>query len=313
MSQLGDKLIKDTFPGIIKTSDEGAVGSVPKRLQDGEGNNLPVDVASSGMRYYGTQDFTNAVITGIESAAGTSGTDGTSGINGAAGTSGTDGTSGLDGANGTSGSSGTSGGGGGGTSYTLQSLPPLARLSGDESWSTWVATTGYTRTGINCNDTIAQVAVFNFPADRKLQKIKFYVHTAQAGATFEVGLYKLALNTSGVNEVIVVGDKIQDIALAIDGSTTGIKEIVLSTPYIADGTEPYNHIAFVIKGDTPGTFISGWNQGVWSGNGGNDNSGTFYRIVGWQISNLTPGGLLESYADAYYTGLTGNPAYVLIA
>ena len=70
MSNLGDKLIKDSYPGLIKTSDEGAIGSTPKRLQDGEGNQLPIDVTTTQTRFYGTADFTNATVTGISGGGG---------------------------------------------------------------------------------------------------------------------------------------------------------------------------------------------------------------------------------------------------
>lgn len=70
MGQLGDKQIKDTYDGIIKTQDEGPISSTPKRLQDGLGNNLPVDVTTAKMRYYGEQDFTNAIVTGITGGGG---------------------------------------------------------------------------------------------------------------------------------------------------------------------------------------------------------------------------------------------------
>lgn len=111
MGDLSNKLIRQTFDGLIKTSDEDPISATPKRLQDGAGNDLPVDVALGGMTYYGTQDFTNATVLGISGGGGTAGSSGTSGTSGVDGPAGTSGTSGIDG---TSGSSGTSGGGGGG-------------------------------------------------------------------------------------------------------------------------------------------------------------------------------------------------------
>ena len=70
MGDLSNKLIRQTFDGIIKTNDEDPITSVPKRLQDGKGNNLPVEVALGGMTYYGAQDFTNATVTGISGGGG---------------------------------------------------------------------------------------------------------------------------------------------------------------------------------------------------------------------------------------------------
>ena len=118
MSNLGDKKIQDTWPGVIKTSDEGAIGSTPKRLQDGTGQNLPLDVTTTQTRFYGNVDFTNATVSGISGGGGS-------------GTSGTSGTSGLTGASGTSGTSGTSGGGGGTPTYFAN--PGLFTLNGPSS------------------------------------------------------------------------------------------------------------------------------------------------------------------------------------
>lgn len=96
MGDLSNKLIRQSFDGLIKTNDEDPITSTPKRLQDGVGNDLPLEVGLGGVTYYGTQDFTNATVVG-------------------GGASGTSGSSGVDGAPGTSGTSGTSAGGGGGS------------------------------------------------------------------------------------------------------------------------------------------------------------------------------------------------------
>lgn len=66
MGTLTNKLIDQTYEGLIKTADEGAIDGTDKRLQDGLGNNLPVAASSNGMVYYGNQDFTNATVTGIQ-------------------------------------------------------------------------------------------------------------------------------------------------------------------------------------------------------------------------------------------------------
>lgn len=71
MGDLSNKLIRQTFDGLIKTNDEDPITSTPKRLQDGVGNDLPVDVGLSGMVYYGTQDFQNATVLGISGGGGT--------------------------------------------------------------------------------------------------------------------------------------------------------------------------------------------------------------------------------------------------
>lgn len=70
MGDLSNKLIRQTFDGLIKTNDEDPISATPKRLQDGVGNDLPVEVGLGGMTYYGTQDFTNATVTGIGGGGG---------------------------------------------------------------------------------------------------------------------------------------------------------------------------------------------------------------------------------------------------
>ena len=65
MGTLTGKQIDNTYDGLIKTNDEQPIGLVPKRLQDGLGNDLPVQVGTASMVYNGAQDFTNATVTGI--------------------------------------------------------------------------------------------------------------------------------------------------------------------------------------------------------------------------------------------------------
>lgn len=70
MSSLQNKLIRDSYDGLIKTNDEDAITATPKTLQDGAGNNLPVQVGTNGMVYSGTQDFTGATVLGISGGGG---------------------------------------------------------------------------------------------------------------------------------------------------------------------------------------------------------------------------------------------------
>ena len=65
MGALTTSKIKDTYPGLIKTTDNAAINATPKSLEDGLGNTLPVQVGTGGMIYSGTQDFSGATVTGI--------------------------------------------------------------------------------------------------------------------------------------------------------------------------------------------------------------------------------------------------------
>ena len=86
MSTLNGKQINNTYNGLIKTSDEGAIDGTLKNLQDGEGNNLPLQVSNTGVNFTGT-------VTGIPAGAqGPQGPQGVEGPQGVAGPQGADGT-----------------------------------------------------------------------------------------------------------------------------------------------------------------------------------------------------------------------------
>ena len=63
MSSLENLQINDTFPGLIKTNDEAAVDGTLRTLQDGAGNNLPIEVSTTGVNFTGT-------VTGIPASGG---------------------------------------------------------------------------------------------------------------------------------------------------------------------------------------------------------------------------------------------------
>ena len=65
MSTLTGTKIKDTYPGLIKTSDNGIVGATEKQLTDGLGNGLPVSAGTSGVSFTGGVDFSSATVTGL--------------------------------------------------------------------------------------------------------------------------------------------------------------------------------------------------------------------------------------------------------
>ena len=55
MGDLTGKRIDQTFDGLIKTNDEGPINAISfKGLQDGVGNNLPVQVSTIGVNFTGT-------------------------------------------------------------------------------------------------------------------------------------------------------------------------------------------------------------------------------------------------------------------
>lgn len=52
MASLTGKQPKDTYKGLIKTQDDGAV-TVEKNLQDGDGNTLPISVSPTSVGFTG--------------------------------------------------------------------------------------------------------------------------------------------------------------------------------------------------------------------------------------------------------------------
>lgn len=53
MATLHGKQPKDTYRGLIKTSDEQAVNAVEKTLEDGAGNTLPIGISTNAVEFTG--------------------------------------------------------------------------------------------------------------------------------------------------------------------------------------------------------------------------------------------------------------------
>ena len=70
MSSLQNLQISQTFPGLIKTNDEAAIDGTLKTLQDGAGNNLPIEVSTTGVNFTGTVTGIPATGGGLENGAG---------------------------------------------------------------------------------------------------------------------------------------------------------------------------------------------------------------------------------------------------
>jgi hypothetical protein len=68
MATLFNTKIKDTYIGLIKTSDNGNVTGSYKNLEDGSGNSIPVQVSTGGMKFTGILDAGSATsIVGLNS------------------------------------------------------------------------------------------------------------------------------------------------------------------------------------------------------------------------------------------------------
>lgn len=71
MSSLVNQKIKDTYDGLIKTSDEQPIDGTLKNLQDGNGGVLPIQVSTGGVNFTGTVTGLPAATQGLESGTGT--------------------------------------------------------------------------------------------------------------------------------------------------------------------------------------------------------------------------------------------------
>jgi hypothetical protein len=65
MAQLTGNPIKDSYLGLLKTTDNAAVGATEKQMTDGAGNNVPMTIGTAGVSFTGGADFTAATVTGI--------------------------------------------------------------------------------------------------------------------------------------------------------------------------------------------------------------------------------------------------------
>ena len=54
MATLTNLKIKDTYDGLLKTSDNQPIDGTLKTLQDGLGNDLPIEVSTTEVNFTGT-------------------------------------------------------------------------------------------------------------------------------------------------------------------------------------------------------------------------------------------------------------------
>jgi len=65
MAQLTGNAIQNSYLGLLKTTDNAAVGATEKQMTDGAGNNVPMTIGTAGVSFTGDADFTAATVTGI--------------------------------------------------------------------------------------------------------------------------------------------------------------------------------------------------------------------------------------------------------
>ena len=70
MGSLQNARIDQSYPGLIKTNDEAAIGATEKVLQDGSGNNSTLSLGTASASFTGTLDLSGATVTGLPSGGG---------------------------------------------------------------------------------------------------------------------------------------------------------------------------------------------------------------------------------------------------
>ena len=66
MATLTGNAINTSYQGLIKTTDNGAIGGTEKRITDGLGNASTITLGTGGVSFdSGTVDFTGATVSGL--------------------------------------------------------------------------------------------------------------------------------------------------------------------------------------------------------------------------------------------------------
>ena len=69
MATLTGNAINTSYSGLLKTTDNGAIGATAKLLTDGLGNNSTLSIGTAGAAFTGTLDLTGATVTGLPSGS----------------------------------------------------------------------------------------------------------------------------------------------------------------------------------------------------------------------------------------------------
>ena len=242
MSTLNGQPIKDTYPGLIKTTDNAAIDGTLKALEDGAGNTLPIEVSATGINFTGT---VTGVPVGVESiVAGTNvtvdATDPANPIVNAAG-----------------------GGGGGAADIGIVTNPAG---TGDIGSQKVFRYNMFNTTGGVANQLMAAGGLYCSPTPytpgSTIEDFAFKVPTSVAGATFDVGIYSNILNASGR---MTPGVLIGTIATGIDASVIGSKEILGANILLTPSVYGVYWVAFLPLGGNPTAWKNSTQQFFFGG------------------------------------------------
>jgi len=235
MSSLENLQINDTFPGLIKTNNEAAVDGTLRTLQDGAGNNLPMQVSTTGVNFTGT--VTGIPVGGVQSILeGTNITvDATDPFNPIVS---------------------ATGGGGGGPAVTgynsLRGFGIGTATSVQEQWKVSYYGTSYSSTGITVSGRKVKLAAMALYEGGIINEFSIYVTTAAAETTIEAVIYKAELNANGQ----IIATTLEANLGTIDVSSTGQK-IITGINHTLGTTVDGIYFVGIYNGSTNNVGING--------------------------------------------------------
>lgn len=285
MSSLQNLQISQTFPGLIKTNDEAAIDGTLRTLQDGAGNNLPMEVSTAGVNFTGTVTGTpnTTYDYGAVGAAGNismamTGSDATNDV--VTMQAGTNITLTDNGSN--TFTIDAAGGGGGGMEATLYTtgrgvnMVPGSTTTQDLWRTTYVPDTYATSSSTIANQAMV-VTAMGLITGQTVDTFGVYVSSANAGGVITAALYKTIIGSDGN----IAGGALEYNFGTIDATTTGLKVI--------------NGAGHTLGATTDNTYF----LAIWNGSGSN---------VGVQaVSSTQLSGMLSHmsmYASTAYRGAT---------
>ena len=303
MGDLTNKQISNTYDGLIKTNDEQPIDGTLKTLQDGVGNNLPMQVSTTGVNFTGT-------VTGIPA-----GTDTTYdfGAAGAAGNinfalTGSDATNDVvtmqagtnitikdNGSNNFTIDAAGGGGGGGDVAYGCYGGSGMKGVlyrntSTTSSLRTWITTTGYGTTAVNAGEQ-GHYAIAGIQPGDTIREMHVGISTSQLGATMEVAIYDVDVDS---DNNLYINDRLLSLG-TVDASTTGSKIISLGTPFTMPSGKVNSQIAIVLFPSTAGVGVTHFSQATWNGAGGDPAGLIVYRAMALYVTpGVNPGDPLPS-------------------
>lgn len=233
MGSLTNQKIKDTYPGLIKTTDEGAINATPKALTDGMGNALPVLVGTAGMTYSGTQDFSGATLVGVPAGA--------------------KGDTGATGPAGPKGDKGDPGSGSASADYYNTTTPPLP-VAGIDWFKLNVPALTFSGTGwtLGAAGSVRFTPVLSLLAGEKIDDVAVLVTTAVASSTLTLGLYSVTADANGL-----YASTLLTTFGTVDTSTTGKKVITGLNYTIPASAASFYYVGFLQLGGASAVSIQG--------------------------------------------------------